>query len=137
MSKTFSTRIDITPVAQKRARVTKFGSYDPSKEDKVNLVKSTVLPDDFKVFESAIEVTVKFYLPIPKQTSKKRTKLMDEGKISHTKKPDLDNLVKLVLDAYNGVLYNDDSQIISLSLSKMYSITPGIEINITEIDDEE
>ena len=62
---------------------------------------------------------------------------MDEGKISHTKKPDLDNLVKLVLDAYNGVLYDDDSQIISLSLSKMYSSTPGIEINITEIDDEE
>ena len=62
---------------------------------------------------------------------------MDEGKISHTKKPDLDNLVKLVLDAYNGVLYDDDSQIISRSLSKMYSLTPGIEINITEIDDEE
>jgi len=47
------------------------------------------------------------------------------GDLEHTGKPDLDNLAKLVLDAANGILWDDDSQIIKLHLSKMYSGKPG------------
>jgi len=41
-------------------------------------------------------------------------------------KPDLDNLVKMVADACNGLLWLDDSQIIDLRCYKFYSATPQI-----------
>jgi Holliday junction resolvase RusA-like endonuclease len=49
-----------------------------------------------------------------------------------TKKPDLDNLAKSVLDALNGVIYQDDSQIVSLHMTKVYSQYPGIDLLIRE-----
>lgn len=44
----------------------------------------------------------------PKSTSKKRAALMLEGKELPLKKPDMDNIVKVVADALNGVAYHDD-----------------------------
>lgn len=37
-----------------------------------------------------------------------------------TARPDIDNLVKAVTDALNGILWKDDSQIVSLSAEKRY-----------------
>lgn len=41
--------------------------------------------------------------------------------VSHTKKPDLDKLIRAVLDAMTGILYTDDSQITHLSATKRYT----------------
>ena len=46
----------------------------------------------------------------------------------HTKKPDVDNLVKAVKDALKGLLYQDDAQIIHLEASKAYGPEPGVTI---------
>lgn len=45
-----------------------------------------------------------------------------------TTKPDADNIGKLVADALNGVAYRDDSQIRSLTVSKMYAQRPGLHV---------
>ena len=50
-------------------------------------------------------------------------------------KPDCDNLAKAVLDALNGVLWQDDSQVVELSVSKWYAA--GDESPRTTIDVEE
>jgi Holliday junction resolvase RusA-like endonuclease len=52
--------------------------------------------------------------------------------ISPTGKPDVDNVVKLVLDAMNGVFYLDDKQVVELHASKYYSDVPRIEVSIEE-----
>ena len=55
---------------------------------------------------------------------------------SHTKTPDVDNLVKFVADSLNGVFYIDDSQIIELKAEKKYisdGELPHTEIMIDEI----
>ena len=36
------------------------------------------------------------------------------------KKPDIDNIAKIVLDGLNGIAYNDDSQVIYISAAKVY-----------------
>lgn len=64
----------------------------------------------------ALRIVARF-LP-PKSTSKKRTALMLDGKELPLKKPDIDNIVKVVADALNGVAYHDDTQIVMVVAKK-------------------
>lgn len=73
------------------------------------------------------------FFPIPKSVSMKRKKMMIEGKIRPTKKPDTDNIVKACLDALNGIAYYDDSQVSELSIGKYYSDNPRVIIKIDTI----
>ncbi len=79
-------------------------------------------------FQGQVQVYITAVYPIPKSASKKRRGAMLGGKLLPTVKPDLDNVIKAVLDALNGVAYLDDSQIVSLSASKRYGITPRVEV---------
>ena len=60
-----------------------------------------------------------FDIPIPKSWTRKRKELMAEE--GHTQKPDLDNYVKTILDACNGVVYEDDSQITCITAMKSWA----------------
>ena len=71
------------------------------------------------------------FLP-PKSTSKKRTALMLDGKELPLKKPDIDNIVKVVADALNGVAYHDDTQIIMVVAKKVYSSLEGLDVTVEE-----
>lgn len=51
----------------------------------------------------------------------------------HVKRPDLDNLEKLVLDACNGVFWIDDAQVFDVSKRKVYGTVPMIVVRIEEI----
>lgn len=81
-------------------------------------------------FQNECECVFSFFLPIPKSISIKNKKKMNDGNIYHTKKPDLDNLSKLVLDAMNGIVYKDDSQVWSICMNKWYSDQPRIEVTV-------
>jgi Holliday junction resolvase RusA-like endonuclease len=62
-----------------------------------------------------------------------RPKYIKKDAIWHTKKPDIDNLAKAVMDALNGIVWKDDSQICELSAVKIYDVTPGIQLEVTEL----
>lgn len=87
--------------------------------------------------KNSVYVSLVFYLPVPKAESKKTRTLMLDGTIDPTKKPDLDNLVKAVLDGLNGQAWEDDRQIVSLEAEKKYSETPGIIVRITGVGENE
>ncbi len=72
-------------------------------------------------------------VPIPPSYSKTRQKACIEGLERPTKKPDIDNIVKAVLDGMNGIVYLDDKQVVDLHLTKVYSETEGIDIMVKEI----
>lgn len=78
---------------------------------------------------------VKAYYSIPKSTSKKNRQLMLDKKIRPTKKPDWDNIGKIVADSLNGVAYRDDAQVVDALIRKYYSENPRVEITITDEDD--
>lgn len=82
-----------------------------------------------------LKVSLFFGLPIPMSTTKSRRVAMLEGILKHTKKPDIDNLVKAVLDALNDVAWEDDSQIVRVAAEKEYSEDPHVYIRITECID--
>ena len=56
-----------------------------------------------------------------------------KGELMPTTKPDIDNYVKSVLDASNGMLYHDDNQIVELIARKLYAEEPRVEIRIEEL----
>lgn len=51
----------------------------------------------------------------------------------HTGRPDLDNLVKGVLDAANGVLWDDDSEVSSISADKWYAVEDAVFLSVTGV----
>lgn len=82
----------------------------------------------------AIAIKLRFYMPIPKATSKSKRGLMIEGLISHTKKPDLDNLIKFALDCLSQYgTFIDDAQVVEIAATKQYSAEPRTEIVIEQI----
>ena len=51
-----------------------------------------------------------------------------------TKKPDSDNIIKIILDALSGVCYHDDAQICKVNFEKKYAGISETRITIKEID---
>ena len=94
---------------------------------------------DFVPIDGAVAVGVRAYYQIPKSTSKKRRAMMLAGEILPTVKPDMDNVIKIISDALNGIAYTDDKNITDYDPSprKRYSDTPRVEITISRVGDNE
>ena len=78
-----------------------------------------------QMFEGAVRIEIFFRLEKPK--SVKRT--------YPTKPPDLDKLIRSVLDALTGVAYIDDSQVVEIAAKKAYGVA-GVDISIYPLEAE-
>jgi crossover junction endodeoxyribonuclease RusA len=76
--------------------------------------------------DGPVAVTLSFRLPRPKSAPKKKW-------IYPSKRPDLDKLVRAVLDAVTQVIISDDSQVVSLTATKDYG-PPGVLVQVDEIE---
>ena len=86
-------------------------------------------------YTGSISLKVIACMTIPSSASKKKKVLMTEGTIKPTKRPDLDNIIKIVKDALNGIAWKDDSQVVELHGYKQYSQTPRLEIYIYYLEE--
>lgn len=86
--------------------------------------------------EKLIKVEIQAFYPIPKSWSKKKRNDAIFERIRPTTKPDCDNIIKVVLDALNGVAYYDDKQVVSVSCDKYYGETGYLRVKIQEITEE-
>ena len=86
----------------------------------------------FKVLEGRIKINIIAYFSIPKTTKKADINEMLENNISPTKKPDIDNIVKSILDSMNKFAFKDDNQITKLEVEKKYSIEDKVYVKIEE-----
>lgn len=121
------------PVAKGRPRVCKFGTFSPTKTvNYETLIKELFIISKQEQLQGMLSATIVCYFGMPKSTTKKNLVLMRSNTIRPTKKPDTDNLAKICLDALNGLAYKDDSQVVSLAISKWYSDNPRVEIQIME-----
>jgi len=83
--------------------------------------------------EVTLSLQIAAFYKIPKSTSKAMRKRMHSQEIRPRKTPDIDNVVKIVADALNGVAYADDRQIVTMQASKFYGETPRIEVCLQAI----
>ncbi|MFR7934713.1 MAG: RusA family crossover junction endodeoxyribonuclease [Clostridium perfringens] len=85
------------------------------------LVRECYKQQDGRYIEGPVKALIIAYYKIPKSYSKKRVQAIRDGLEKPTKKPDADNIGKIILDSLNGVAYKDDSEIIELSVIKRYT----------------
>lgn len=126
--------INMVPVPKGRARTRVCGKfavhYTPKKtrDAENNILAQAIKYKPDVPFQKQVKVCVRFFMPIPASMSKKDRALAVGCALPHTKKPDLDNLCKSVLDSLNGVFWRDDSIITSVEMSKAYNERPCIEV---------
>ena len=79
----------------------------------------------------AVNVVITAFYEIPKSAGKKKRKEMLGGFLRPVKKPDADNVAKVVCDSLNGIAYRDDSQVAELTVRKFYGEIPRVEVWIS------
>lgn len=85
--------------------------------------------------EAMLDVRILAYYEIPKSASKKKQKQMLENTVRPAKKPDWDNIGKVVCDSLNNIAYKDDSAVVDAQVRKFYSDKPRVEVIIRQIGD--
>jgi Holliday junction resolvase RusA-like endonuclease len=85
--------------------------------------------------QEALRVEVTAVLPIARSWTKKRQNAARAGIIRPTghSTGDADNYLK-ILDALNGIVWHDDSQVVEASVSKVFGDAPRLRITIEPID---
>lgn len=115
------------PIPCPRPRVSRFGTYYPAKYRSWRKEFSEALTESVEAngwdlpLRGALGVEIEFRCLRPRTS-----------KLDHPK-PDIDNYIKSVLDGANGILWDDDSQIIRIEATKSWQESPGIGIRIAEI----
>ncbi len=109
---------------KQRPRATRTGRvYTPkqtvNQEAYIKMLAATAMRG-LAPFVGPLEATFSISVAIPKSFTRQQRKLIDEGNLYPTSKPDIDNVVKLLCDAMNGIVYGDDKQIVDLYVSKIY-----------------
>ncbi len=135
-----SIELDGNPIAQKRPRIARSANsswcYDSQKELKDG--SQWQLRSQFRESPLTVPVAIDliFFMPIPKSTSAFKKRQMQNGIIAHTKKPDIDNLQKFILDCMNKLVFEDDSQVCEIRAKKIYSSKPATLIRVIPLADE-
>ncbi len=132
--------IEGEPTGKGRHRTTKKGNiHTPVKTTLYeNWVKSVYINRvGEKLLNGPIKATIEAYYGIPKSKSKKAKELMMLHVTRPMKKPDVDNIAKVILDSLNGIAYRDDAQIVELQVNKYYAELGFVKVTLEELEGED
>lgn len=118
----------------------KYGVYTPKKtSDYEKLIRARFVEQNPKIkpawldYNVIANIVVGYTVPVS-YSKKKREEVMNKG---YPQKPDVDNIVKAILDGLNGVAYTDDKQVVCLNIYKQYAEDNFVEVDFTYITTEE
>lgn len=121
-----------------KARPRVFNGHAVTPKDTVNYenwVRINYKEQSGKYLEGAIKAKIIAYYKIPKSYTKAKRLACKQNITLPTKKPDLDNIAKIILDSLNKIAFDDDSQITYLSISKRWTEEQErVEFILEEID---
>lgn len=119
-----STRAFI-PKGWNRAVITNDNKKNKPWEKVVKMMAQCQAPKDGPWCDP-IELNMRFFLKKPKSHPKTKH-------VWHTKKPDVDKLIRSIKDSLSGIIYMDDRQVVSVHAFKQYGDAPGVDIEITNL----
>lgn len=124
------------PQGKKRPRMTKAGTvYTASETVKYEkFVKACWKAQaKGKMFHGCVRVAITAFYGIPKTVSKAARLAMLDCTRRPDKKPDIDNVVKIILDGLNKAAYDDDKQVVSVDAKKYYGAEPHVIVTVSEV----
>lgn len=136
-----SFRVPGKPVGKGRPRAAKRGKhitlYTPEEtatyESTVALAASQAMYGE-PLIEGPVDVLMRIDLPVPSSWSQRKQRDALSGTIIPTTKPDMDNVIKAIFDAINGVVWNDDTQVADLRVRRRYGATPGVNVHVLSLE---
>ena len=131
--------VEGTPVPKGRPRFARRGKFVSTYSPKTTVDYETKVAEAAQMamgssepLETPVGAYIYITLPIPASYSKKRTQACLSGEERPTKKSDIDNFCKAVFDGMNGIVFVDDSQIVSLHSTKVYGTIGMVEVMVKE-----
>lgn len=125
------------PIPQQQTRFSCKGGFprtwNPSSKDQERIQWHIKPLAPVEPLSGAIQLSIWFFLPIPKSTSSKLRQAMINRVVLPCVKPDEDNLAYLITNALKKIVYKDDNQICSKHVYKLYSDKPRTVIKVEEI----
>jgi len=118
----------VKPIAWQRAARNSNRYFDAQAKDKLSHGLYLINQHgDEPLFDKAMRLQVIFFMAIPKTMQNR------QNSVYHSKSPDLDNLLKFLLDAMTDVIITDDRLISAIDAVKVYDVMPRTELTITEV----
>jgi Holliday junction resolvase RusA-like endonuclease len=125
-------QFNINPVPASRPRVTRWSTFYPKKYTQFREDMGVLLSEYTQCpIKELIECHIELLIEMPKSWPKKKKESL-EGKYCNNNS-DLDNYAKAILDAMNTIVYDDDKQIVKLSISKRWGKDGKIVVELNEI----
>jgi Holliday junction resolvase RusA-like endonuclease len=131
--------VEGNPIGKGRPKFARRGSfvstYTPTKtRDYENVIKEVAKKSmgSNEILETPVTVAIYITVPIPASYSKKRTEACLKDIERPIKKPDIDNIAKCFLDAMNDIVYKDDTQVLTLHVTKVYGTVGMVEVMVRE-----
>ena len=131
--------VEGTPVPKGRPRFARRGKFVSTYSPKTTVDYETKVAEAAQLamgssepLETPVGAYIYITLPIPASYSKKRKQDCLSGQERPTKKSDIDNYCKAVFDGMNGIVFLDDSQIVSLHSTKVYGTIGMVEVMVKE-----
>lgn len=131
------------PIGKARPRVVDGHAYTPSRtkayEQAVRLAYKQAVkdrPEGERFWGADVQLSLQIaaFYQMPKKVTRQMKSAMLRWEERPKKKPDLDNILKIVADALNGLAYHDDSQIVHMDASKYWAaVTPCVWVTIIEV----
>jgi len=126
------------PQGKRRARFVRAGHFIKSYADPKTVSYEVYIREMFCIAhpgfvpleELALSVEIMAFCSMPKSVSKKKRERMTAGELRPAKKPEADNLAKVIMDALTGLAFRNDSQVVRLIVEKAYSERPRVEVEM-------
>jgi len=131
--------VDGTPVPKGRPRFARRGKFVSTYSPKTTVDYESKVSESAKLamgasepLETPVGAYIYITLPVPASYSKKRTQACLSGQERPTKKSDIDNYCKAIFDGMNGIVFVDDSLVVSLHATKVYGTIGMVEVMVKE-----
>jgi len=131
--------VEGTPVPKGRPRFARRGKFVSTYSPKTTVDYETKVSESAKLamgasepLETPVGAYIYITLPVPASYSKKRIEACLSGQEKPTKKSDIDNYCKAIFDGMNGIVFVDDSLVVSLHATKVYGTIGMVEVMVKE-----